>query len=319
MRLMRLDEKSIGKNLALAINTQNGNKILNSGSKLSERIIKRLEEYGLKAVYIEDENTDIELQETLSENVKVRVLNKLNLIYSKIQNEKYFDEFELGKLIRDEIIPEMNSGPISIPVGIMTKGYNIAIHSLNVCLLSIEVAKILGMDMKKIDTIAKAALIHDIGKLFDNEDANHCQAGYEFLKNKINTVTLYSTIRYHHETLDGQGPFKISGENQNEYIKIISLCNYYDKLLNEEGLLPTECFEKIQVLVNTKFDNSVFEAFRKAIFIYPIGLPVKLNNGEEGIIIRQNNNFPLRPFVRTEKNEYNLMEHLSIFIQEILL
>lgn len=319
MRLIKLDKNSIGKSLALEINTIEGKKLLNNGSKISDRLIRRLEEYGLNAVYVEDENVDVELKEPLPEKVKVNVLNKLNSIYGRIQKENYFDEFELGKLIRSEIMAEMDNGPVSLPVGVMTTGYNMASHSLNVCLLSIATATRMGMDMEKIDAIAKAALIHDIGKLLENEDSNHCQAGYEFLKNKINRVTIYSTIRFHHETLDGEGPFKLSKENHNDYIKIISLCNYYDTLLSEEGLLPTECFEKIQSLVNIKFDSEVFEAFRKAIYVYPVGLPVKLSNGEEGVVIRQNKNYPLRPIIRSEKGEYNLMEHLALFIGEVAL
>jgi HD-GYP domain-containing protein (c-di-GMP phosphodiesterase class II) len=81
--------------------------------------------------------------------------------------------------------------------------------------------------------------------------------------------------------------------------------------------MPYECFEKTQSLVNTYFDPEVFQAFQDAIYIYPIGLPVCLNNNAEGIIIRQNQSYPLRPVVKSADKYYNLMENLSLFIEKI--
>lgn len=206
-----------------------------------------------------------------------------------------------------------------MPVGKTVSIYDIAQHSLNICLLSIVIGLKLGIGMDKIETLAKAALLHDIGKLIKNanKDKGHEQLGYEFLKSNTNSIILCTLVRFHHETIDEKGPQNLPHKNQTDLIKILSLCNYYENLLSQENLIPNEAFEKLQALINVKFDQYTFNAFRKSVYIYPIGLPINLNNGEEGIIIRQNKSFPLRPFIRTEKAEYNLLEHLSLVITEI--
>ncbi|WP_069649826.1 HD-GYP domain-containing protein [Caloranaerobacter ferrireducens] len=318
MRLYKVDEKIINKRIAVPIKSQDGRKLISEGTQISERLLKRLKDFGLNAVYIEDDNSDVKLEETISEDKRIEIIKKLNCIYQDI-SKNIFNESELNSLVKNEILNEIGSKQVSIPIDKITNENSIAEHSLNVCLLSIATGKKYGLNMEKVEILAKAALLHDIGKIIKNNKNNlrHEQIGFEFLKSKFTSVLLYTTVRYHHETIDGNGPQKQPKARQHDLVKILSLANHYENLIRKEHLMPHECFEKVQALVNVKYDNEVFEAFRKSIHIYPVGLPVKLNNQELGIVIRQNNGFPLRPFVRTEKMEYNLLEHLSLFIEKV--
>ncbi|MDD3173230.1 MAG: phosphohydrolase, partial [Herbinix sp.] len=166
------------------------------------------------------------------------------------------------------------------------------------------------------------ALLHDIGKMLKEKDVKlkntpHYEIAFEFLKRKNCTVLTYIAIRFQEEAYDGSGVYKLAKEKQIDFTKILSICDFYENLLRTSNLMPYECFEKTQALVNTKFDPEVFKAFRDAIFIYPIGLPVQLNNKAEGIIIRQNISYPLRPVVKAADKYYNLMENLSLFIEKV--
>jgi HD-GYP domain-containing protein (c-di-GMP phosphodiesterase class II) len=321
MRLAKLDENLIGQKLSIAIKTLEGKRLVNGSTEISEKLLERLKNYGMNAIYVEDENEDITLQETINEDKRAEISIKLNTIYEKIIKQNCFDEFELGKLIRSDIIPEINNEPVSIPIGTKISGYDITQHSLNVCLLCIVTGINLGLGMDKIELLAKSSLLHDIGKIIKNKETNigHEQLGYDFLKTKTSSVFVYNLVRFHHETIDGEGPHRLSIQNQNDLIKILSLCNFYENMLSQKSLAPNTCFENIQALVNIKFDQQIYEAFRKSIYVYPTGLPVKLNNGEEGIVVRQNKELPLRPIVRNSKSEYNLLEHLSLFIESVML
>ncbi|WP_176461913.1 HD-GYP domain-containing protein [Anaeromicrobium sediminis] len=319
MKLAKLDSNLIGQKLGTIIKTQDGQKLINSGNKISQKVLERLLNYGMNCLYIEDENTDLELEESISEDVRVEIIKKLNTIYENISKKNTFDEYELNHIVRNHILMNINNKPISLPIGRTLKGQDLAHHSLNVCLLCIMTANQYGLPMDRVEILAKAALLHDIGKILKSNDnsMSHGQMAYNFLRHKTDSVILCNAIRFHHETLDESGPEKLSPNHQGDLIKILSLCNYYENLLNDKNLVQYECFEKIQALANTKFDGKVFEAFKKSIHIYPIGLPVKLNTGEEGIVARQNNSFPLRPIVRTDKAEYNLINNLSLFISEV--
>ncbi|AOT72905.1 HD-GYP domain-containing protein [Geosporobacter ferrireducens] len=320
MRLAKIDDNIIGKRLGSSISTIDGRKLVNGQIEITGKVIQRLQSFGMNALYIEDKNTDVELKETVSDEQRGVILKRLNLVYEKISKESFCDEFEIGKILRQEIIPSINNEPVSIAVGQKTKGFDLAQHSLNLCLLVLVTGMKFGLSMDKIEMLGKAALFHDIGKLIKNDsNEGHEQKGYTFLKNKANSPMLYSLVRFHHETIDGGGPQKLRNEHQTDLIKILSLCDYYESLVSIDGLVPSECYENIQALVNIKFDHQVYEAFRKSVYLYPVGLPIKLNNGEEGVVIRQNTAFPLRPFVRTDYKEYNLIEHLSLFIDKVIL
>lgn len=320
MRLANLDTNLIGKRLSNSIKTLDGRNLIKGNIEISEKLIQRLKVFGMSTVYIEDPNINLELKETIPEEKRAEIYTSLNSMYQSISSSNSFDEFELGKLIRMEILPEISNEPVSLPIGRTVKGYDITQHSLNVCLLAIVTAQQLGLGVEKIITLAKAALLHDIGKLIkNNSDEGHEIIGYEFLKNRTHSLVLYNLVRFHHETLDEKGPQRLKAENQNEMIRILSLCNSYEYMFSQLGLIPSECFERIQADVHVKYDAEVFDAFRKSIYVYPLGLPVELNNGEEGTVVRQNKAFPSRPFVRCNDREYNLMEHLSIFIERVAL
>lgn len=318
MRLYKVDERIINKRIAIPIKSQDGRKLVSAGTQVTERLLGRLKSFGLNAIYIEDDNIDVKLEETISEDKRIEILKKLNVFYEAISKNE-FNESDLNSLVRNYLLNEIGNKPVSIPIDRIMDSNNIAEHSLNVCLLSIATGKKYGLNMEKIELLAKAALLHDIGKFIKTNRKNlgHEQIGFEFLKSKSTSVLLYTTVRYHHETIDGNGPQKQPKEHQHDLVKILSLTNYYENLIREGHLMPHECFENVQALVNTKYDSEVFDAFRQSIYVYPIGLPVKLSNQESGIIVRQNSKYPLRPFVRTENMEYNLLEHLSLFIEEV--
>ncbi|EOD00788.1 HD-GYP domain-containing protein [Caldisalinibacter kiritimatiensis] len=323
MRLAKLDENILNKKLALTIKSSTGRKLIQNNVVLSERVIKRLKSNGLNAIYIEDENVDVELRESITEDKRIQIIQKLNEIYSDIQRGQYND-IEFGRFIRNEILPSIVNEPVSLPIGQVMKEEDISQHSLNVCLLVVRTGIAIGLNQEKIEQLAKAALLHEVGKLIQKSDKRleeipYEELGYRYLKQKHSSVLVYTTVRFQNETIDGKGTLKIPESNQNELVKILSICNYYESLLRTTHLLPHQCFEKVQALVNTKFDTKVFEAFRKSIYIYPIGLPVKLNNGEEGIVFKQNELYPLRPIVKANGQEYNLLENLSLFIEEVLM
>jgi putative nucleotidyltransferase with HDIG domain len=321
MRLAKLEESIINQKLAFSIKTKDGKKLVNEGTVLSGKLIERLIGSGLNAVYIEDENYDVELQETLDNDKLIRVYTKLQEIYLKIEKND-FNSVEVMRFIRLELLPEIKSEPVSIPADqAMDKDDHIQ-HSINVATLAIRTASSLGFNTEKIELMAFISLLHDIGKIIKKGDAKlkevpHYEVAFEFLKRKNCSVLSYMSIRFQEEAYDGKGVYKVDGEKQIDLAKVLSICDYYETLLRTTNLMPYECFEKTQAFVNTKFDPEVFKAFRDSIYIYPIGLPIQLNNKAHGIIIRQNESYPLRPIVKTEDKYYNLMENLSLFIERV--
>lgn len=224
--------------------------------------------------------------------------------------------------IRTDFLPEIKNEPVSIPADQVMDHDDLIQHSIHVAMLAVRTAIMLGFPMDKIEMTAFVALLHDIGKIIKNKDIKlkevpHYEVAFDFLKKKNCTVLSYMAIRFQEENYDGSGVYRVSKEKQIDYAKILGICDYYETLLRTGSLMPYECFERTQAMVNRRFDPEVFEAFRDSIYIYPVGLPVLLSNKVEGIIVRQNESYPLRPIIKAVDQSYNLMENLSLFIMKV--
>ncbi len=321
MRLAKVNKELVNKRLATPVITRDGIEMISEGTVLSESLTERLINSGFSAVYIEDENLEIQLKETLGNDKQTVIYTKLQEIITGIEKNE-FKGIELSKFIRTELLPEVKNEPVSIPVDqVMDKDDHIQ-HSINVAILAMRTASKLGLSMERIELVAFISLLHDIGKILKLKDIKyknvpHYEIAYSFLKRKNCSVLTYMSIRFQDETHNGKGPYRIDGDKLLDVVKILSICDYYENLLRTTNLMPHECFEETQALVNIKFDPDVFKAFRDAIYIYPIGLPICLNNKSEGIIIQQNESYPLRPIVKVVDKYYNLMENLSLFIEKV--
>lgn len=322
MRLAKLDEDLSNKKLAISIKTKDGKKLINEGAVLTGSIIDRLKSSGLNTVYIEDNNVDVQLHETLDENRRALLYTKMQEVFAGITTRKDFNSIELLRFIRQEFLPEIKNEPVSIPADQIMNKDDYIMHSINVAILAVRTAYNMGLNMDKQEQMAFIALMHDVGNVIKKnnmkyKDTPHYEIAYEFLKDKNCAVLSYMSVRFQEEAYNGSGVYKISKDKQIDFAKILCICNFYENLLRTTNLMPYECFEKTQAFVNVKFDPEVFEAFRDAIYIYPIGLPVQLSNKAEGVVVKQNESYPLRPVVKTSDNYYNLMENLSIFIEKV--
>ncbi len=121
-------------------------------------------------------------------------------------------------------------------------------HSINVAIFSVILGKSLGLQKAELDSLAYAALLHDIGKMrinYDlllkpsslNEDEfetikTHSEGGVEILeKNGITNTKILDAVRYHHEKLDGKGyPEGLRGKHIPKFARIIGMCDVFDAL-----------------------------------------------------------------------------------------
>jgi len=325
MRLSLLNEKAIGKELAMPIYTAEGTIMLNNGAELTEKIIDRLRKLGVGTVYINDvENDDVVVKEILDTILRIKLIKDLRKIFDAVKRKKELDTCMVKNIVK-EILDNIDmSENAAISLGNMENSKNdLCSHSLDVAVLSILTGISRQYNYNQLYDLGVGALLHDIGKLF-TEGQKHTEEGFNFVRSyrefsAASNICVYS----HHENVDGTGyPRSFKSEQIYEYAKIVALCNEYDNLTKTNSeMLPHEALEHICSNVGKKFDEDVYHDFTKAIRCYPNGLPVTLNNGEKGIVIMQNKNFPQRPVIKLnykgDKKYINLMETLTLFISAV--
>ncbi len=120
-------------------------------------------------------------------------------------------------------------------------------HALNTAILATAMGYRLNYEEDKIEKLAQAALLHDIGmtrlpkeilekSTLSQQDnkifQKHTQIGYKILKYEMHLPEEICLVALeHHENNDGSGyPFKLSGEQISELTRVVGLCSFFDDL-----------------------------------------------------------------------------------------
>jgi len=320
-----------GEILGKAIFDENGNELLVVDTKLSKRMINKIENVGVDYVHIKvkvvelfetektpEENRFYESTEKTKETTKKIISDILN--DSTINLEKYkqvIDDIFVEILDMDAIILNLDN------LKSLSEYY--FEHAINSTVLAIGTCMVLGLNRVLIQKIAMGIIIHDIGyekvpnellskkgKLTDEEFKmvqNHVKFGYDILSKspEIQQETL-DAILYHHENIDGSGyPEGLKGSEIPLSAKLCAICDVYDALLsNRHYRKKLSRYDATKILianVNTKFDKYIIKNFIKIVGHYPNGTNIILNNGYFGVVENENGFEPIVRLTQTNKME----------------
>ncbi|MBD7913178.1 MULTISPECIES: HD domain-containing protein [Clostridium] len=331
MKLVLVNDNLVGEVLANPIYTENGMLFFNKGNVISETVIARLKKMGVTTLYIEDCNDELNLQEVLPAPIKLKAVKELKAVFEEIKKREYINEKRVVEII--EILTEnINLSENATMINNLVQSDDVsqmAVHSLDVTLLSLMVGIRKRYDEEKLVRLGIAALLHDIGKLFSN-DITHVKKGQELMKrNPAIMSTTYMAVYYMYEREDGKGLFGIEGKKVHEFAKILGICNEYINSINnnngEEAILPHVAVEKITVEAVDKFGEDTYKDFMQSVYCYPNGLQVKLNNGQTAVVTMQNSGANTRPTLAIDTGDgfkfCNLTdgENLTLFIEEVIM
>lgn len=353
MRIIALDSVIGNEILAKDIININNTTLMPSGTVMKKEYVPRLKDLKIEFIYVEDElGEGVNLVESLEIQIKDQCLDNMKDILNKYS---YNSETELEEIIAvaDDIIESVLSNPEVMfnLSSIRGKSESIYSHSLNVCALSVLVSIKLNLSKDKIRNIAIGCLLHDIGFTsitldYQNikmescspknliEIKKHVVYGYSAVENYewLSSVSR-EIILSHHERNDGSGyPFRLTGDKIKIGPKIAAVCDEFDSLVYGNLTKKVKVHEAIDYIVSqagVKFDLEVVDAFVASVAAYPTGALVITNEGEIGIVLRQNTKCPTRPVIRIIQDidgnkpsiwtEKDLVRELTLFITDTIL
>jgi len=324
--------------------------ILPEGAQLRPDYLEKMIELGVTDAWVlEEEYLEESALTVLKDNILCTINQKVKDI---LERHTYHDNEELAELssavenIMEYILEDENV--LEAVLEIRQRSSNLYEHSVNVCAMSLLTSLKLKMDQKSLYNIGIGSLLHDIGMRYSvidvfgsdmldmtaaswSEYKKHPVFGYDALKNeKWLSDSSRSIILFHHETLDGEGyPIK-TGDIPKE-CRIVSICDTFDEMYGGIGYTRAKLYEVIEYLKNyknVKYDGKIVDAFLCLIAVYPTGTRVVTNEGEEAIVVRQNNGFQERPVLRITHNQNgeevtgivikDLVKVHNIFIEKVL-
>lgn len=225
------------------------------------------------------------------------------------------------KRVVNSMIDSILNNPDALASLTRMKGYDehTFVHSINVCILSLTLARHLSFNRDEMLEIGIGALLHDVGKMKIhpqilkkpesltaeewNEIKKHPLYSYEILDASRGIPDESKPIALqHHERQDGSGyPYGLKGDEISRFGQITGIIDFYDAITTDQwykkGLQPHEGIQKIYERAQTEFNLVLVERFVQCIGIYPFGTLVLLDTEEIGIVCGINPEKLLRPNV----------------------
>lgn len=353
MRLEFINRVKENDILGKSILTNEGNILLRAGVALTNQYIKKLNALGVLYVYVEDDRLDdVDMEDERLTKLKQITMKNMDKIVKNLNTlNSRRDAKESLRIVENLIEYIIDSGDVNKSLfDVKTYDNYTYVHCIDTGIMSAFLGISLGFNEEDLKDLGKGAILHDIGKTkISNKIVNkkgplneaeflemrkHPLYGRKILeKNMFISEKILKTVEQHHERVDGNGyPFGLRGNEISKYAKIVCISDVYDALSNDRSyrkkFSPNDAYELILAGNGTMFDEKTVSAFKETFAIYPLGCCVRLSNGVEGYVIKQNIGFPDRPVIRVLYEaetkipipfyEVNLLKYLDIVVKEVV-
>ena len=239
-------------------------------------------------------------------------------------------EARMGRAINQDVARQVaediadsvmrNSGALISLARLKTTDDYSYMHSVAVCALMVALARQLGLPEEEARAAGLAGLLHDLGKtdlppellnkpgkLTEEEFElvrQHPELGHQrLLQAQVSDLATLDVCLHHHERLDGTGyPNGLDASNISQMARMGAVCDIYDAVTSDRpykaGWDPSMALARMSGWVDSHLDKQVFQAFVRALGIYPIGSLVRLNTDKLAVVVDQSASL-LKPIVKT--------------------
>ena len=347
MRKCKVDDLTGTEILARDVFTPEYQILLSEGMVLKQEYIEKLRELDIQEVYVEEDEPLAKSVVILKEEVKASFKFKVKSILEK---HTYSHNYKLEELSRtaDHIITNIleEDKVVEQIYDIKGRSSDIYEHSISICSLATIVALKMDIPPRMVHDIGVSCLLHDLGLRYvtiDYTDRNleeltepecaeykkHPIYGYTALRGEdwISEESK-NMILYHHERMDGSG-YPLKATEIPVECRIIQVCDAFDEMICGIGCKRVKVYEAVEYLrslKDIKFDGKIVDTFLEFTAVYPSGSTVRTNEGETGIVLYQNKEFPDRPVLRIIKDKdgrsvdivKDLVKINNVYIEEVI-
>jgi len=208
---------------------------------------------------------------------------------------------------------------------------NLYHHSVNVCILAINIGSATGYNKNQIIEMGVGALIHDIGMVLVPPEIRYKQGKLSpeeliiIQKHPLDGLFLISKIKnlpdstnyiiyQHHERDDGSGyPRSRKAKLMHRFARIVGLADMFDALTSNrpyrKAFEPYEAMKELLSLVKRgKVSADLMRFFIHFASLFPVGSYVRLNDGRIGrVIASKGEDFvsPMVSIIQSDNNQDN--------------
>ncbi len=249
-------------------------------------------------------------------------LDLTRTILNGLRDGSSFDGNAIARIVEEFVKTYVTDKNILLNIsGIKSSSEDYIVHhSLNVCLLAINIAAAAGYSRRQVVEIGMGALLHDIGMMFipqgirtKRSDLTQSEL-YEVHKHPILGLHLIekvggmpdsvSYVGYQaHEREDGRGyPKGRSGRCLHYYARIVMIADVFEALSSPRSYrLAYNPYKAMEILLacvqKGLFKAELVRSFIDYTSLFPVGSLVRLNTNEIAKVVKANGKHHTRPMV----------------------
>ncbi len=202
---------------------------------------------------------------------------------------------------------------------------SLATHGVDAGVLAMAIGQENSCDPSHLKLLGLAAMVHDIGQLrlplnllrkiqpYSPQDHQliqvHCDMG-EAILNQFPDFPQESKqmVLQHHERLDGSGyPKGLQGNEISELTQILSIADTYDAQISgrcsQPPVPPARALSELyRAAVAGQYSSSLVQRLIHLLGVYPIGSLVRLNTGEQAVVIWVHSHSRMTPTIKLLKD-----------------
>ncbi|CUS31550.1 HD-GYP domain-containing protein [Candidatus Nitrospira nitrificans] len=258
------------------------------------------------------------------------------VIYTQAQEtvERIFEDLERGippspeatKAIVSNVLSQVLSNRAAMATQIAIQKIkqfdrSLTTHALDTCILSLVVAIESELDQPAQELVGMGALLHDAGYVrlprnlvrkreeCSKQDKTlleqHCKLGVALLSEHPGMhEDVMRIVREHHERADGSGfPAGLGNGQISRLAQIVGIVDFYDGMVTRRGtrpaMIPHDAVRQLFLAGEQGlFEKSLVELMIRSIGVYPVGSLVRLNTGEQAVVVGVNPQQRLKPLIR---------------------
>jgi HD-GYP domain-containing protein (c-di-GMP phosphodiesterase class II) len=262
--------------------------------------------------------------------------HSVTVIYAQAQEavERIFEDLERGippspeatKAIVSNVLGQVLSDRAAMATQVAIQKIkqfdrSLTAHALDTCILSLVVAIESGVDQSTQEQVGMGALLHDAGYVrlprnlvrkreeCSGQDKTlleqHCKLGVALLSEHPGMhEDVLRIVKEHHERADGSGfPAGLANDQVSRLAQIVGIVDFYDGMVSRRGtrpsMIPHDAVRQLFLAGERgQFEKSLVELMIRSIGVYPVGSLVKLNTGEQAVVVGVNPQQRLKPLVK---------------------
>jgi HD-GYP domain-containing protein (c-di-GMP phosphodiesterase class II) len=241
-----------------------GTILIARGVVLTHAYIHGLKRFNISAIQIQEDDNPITLC-SLFTPVAQQAITVADNLLTGFANDKIFNIEKNSFKIAQIIYSILDKPPIQSFLENNTQHHILYNHSIRTTIFSINMGLTHGYNYLNLEYLAMSTLLHDcgMGLEFLEENTEHPAVGFSKIRENLDLDMIIALVcLQHHEHFDGSGPFSFSKTQIIEFARLISIVDYYDRLIMKDNTHRQAIF-KIIGGSGTLFDPNMVKIFEE--------------------------------------------------------